>query len=275
MADTIQIVTDTTADLPEDLVEELGVTVVPLNVTLEGETFLDGTYPPEEFLAMMNRAKELPRTSQPSPGDFVKAFTPLLERGPVLCMTMSSKLSGTAQSATVAAQMFDDRVTVFDTLSATLAEGAQVIRAAELVDEGCTVEEVVAEITRYRDEHRALVAVSDLTNLVKGGRLPKWQGKLADLMKIKPLLHNVEGAIEPLEKIRGIDHMFQRVVERVRDETENIGERIVGISHAGNLERANWLADQVRPLGPKRIVMGDMGCVISTHAGPGAVIIGV
>ncbi|MFO8061233.1 MAG: DegV family protein [Bacillota bacterium] len=275
MAEKIQLVTDSTADLPGELVGELGVTVVPLNVTLEGETFLDGSRTPEEFLEMMKGAKELPRTSQPSPGDFVDTCKPLMERGPVLCITMSSKLSGTAQSASVAAQMLGDRVVVFDSLSATLAEGAQVVRAAELADEGLTIEEVVAELTRYRDEHRALVAVSDLTNLVKGGRLPKWQGKLADLMKIRPLLHNVEGAIEPLEKIRGIEHMFQRVVERVRDETENIGQRIVGISHAGNPEWARWLEDQIRPLGPKRIISGDMGCVISTHAGPGAIIVGV
>ncbi len=274
MGEPIQIVTDTTADLPGDVIEELGLTVVPLNVTLEGEHFLDGTRTPEAFLAMMAGAKELPKTSQPSPGDFIKAFTPLLEKGPVLCITMSSKLSGTAQSATVAAQMLGDRVTVFDSLSASLAEGAQVVRAAELVGEGGTVEEVVGELTRYRDEHMALMAVANMVNLVKGGRIPAWQGKLADLIGIRPLVHNVEGALEVLEKIRGADKLYQRVLDKVR-ETENIGDRIVGISHAGNPERAKWLADQIEVLGPKRIVMGDMGCVISTHAGAGAIVVGV
>lgn len=269
----VQIVTDSTADLTPDMVRELGVTVVPLNVTLEGETFKDGSMAPEEFLAAMKQARELPQTSQPSPGDFLEVFTDLVQHGPVLCITMSSKLSGTLQSAQVAAGMVEN-VTAFDSLSATLAEGAQVMRAVEMAEAGRDVDEIVGDLTQYRDKHRVFIAVSDLTNLVKGGRLSLWQGRLADFMRIKPVLHNKEGAIELLEKVRGLDQVFERAIELIAEQADNIQDRVVAVSHAGNPERAEWAVEQLRKLNPKDVIVGPMGCVISTHAGPGAVIMG-
>ncbi len=270
----IQIVTDSAGDLPPEVAEEHDITVVPLTVTLEGESFKDGEREPDQFLQDMRQAEDLPTTSQPSPGEFYEVFQSLQDRGPILCLCLSSQLSGTVQSAHVAAQMVEADVVVFDTLVATLAQGAQVIRAAELVAEGEDMDQIVSHLEWVREHQRAFIAIDDLTNLVKGGRLPRWKGRLADLMRLKPILHNVEGAIEPYERVRGTDKMFDRIFELMREEILDIDQRIVGISYAGNRDRAEWLADELSQFNPREILVGPMYSVISTYTGDNSLVVG-
>ncbi len=271
----IQIVADSAADLPKDIVEEYGITVVPLSVSHEGETFQDGDLTLSELLERMHRSRHLPQTSQPAPGEFLEVFNHLADAGPILCLTISEKLSGTIQSARLAATMTEADVDVFDTEVATLAEGAQVIRAAQLAREDRTRDEIIAYLEEYRKSQRAYPAFISLTNLVKGGRLPQWKGRIAEFFNVRVLGENRDGAIEVLEKVRGTDQLFARLMERFRQEAVDVEDRIIGISHADNLKWARWLAEQVAPFNPRDIVIGEMGAVIATHAGPGSVVLGV
>lgn len=273
-ANSIQIVTDSAGDLPPELAEQHDITVVPLSVNLEGETFQDGDRDPEQFLRDMREASELPKTSQPSPGEYYKVFQELGQRGPIICLCLSSELSGTVRSAEMAANMVESEVVVFDTLAATLAQGVQAVRAAEMVEEGADLDSIVSHLQWLREHQRIFIAIPDLTNLVRGGRLSRWRGKLADLMQLRPILHNVQGAIEPYERVRGTEQMFARIPELVREETCRIEERTIGISYAGNRDRAEWMAEQLSILNPRDIVIGPMYSVISTYTGDNAMVVG-
>ncbi len=272
----VQLVTDSAADLPDEILEEYGITCVPLTVSLGGRGFEDGTMSPSDFMDLMAGSKTLPTTSQPSPGAFLEVFERLAERGPILCMTISEKLSGTAQSARMAAQMLPDaEIEVFDTKAATSAEGAQVIRAAQLLREGKELGEVLDYLVNYRENMRIFQGFLDLTNLVKGGRLSRLQGRIADFMSIRVICHNVDGEIEMLEKIRGTEKMFARIIELIEAEGVDIEDRIMVISHAANLEWAEWLAEKVKKMNPRDVIIVPMGSVISTHAGAGSIVISV
>jgi len=275
-ASGVQLVTDSAADLPEELLNEYGITCVPLTVTQGEDTFEDGSIPIETFLDRMSQSRDLPTTSQPSPGAFYEVFERLAPKGPILCMTISEKLSGTAQSARMAAEMLPDaQIEVFDTKAATSAEGAQVLRAAQLLREGKDLEEVMDYLREYREHIRIFQGFLDLTNLVKGGRLSRLQGRIADFMNIRVLCHNVDGAIEVLEKVRGTEQLFARIVQLMQEQAVNIEDRLIIISHADNHEWAEWLAERAAALSPRDVMVLPMGAVIATHAGRGSVVISV
>ncbi len=240
------------------------------------ESFADGEKSIDEFLEWMKGSPELPTTSQPSPGAFFEVFEELAPKGPILCMTISEKLSGTAQSATMAKNMLPDAdIEIFDTKAATSAEAAQVIRAAQLLEEGRPLAEVLEYLETYRESIRIFQGFLNLTNLVKGGRLSRWQGRIAEFMNIRVLCHNVDGTIEVLEKVRGTEQLFERIVQLVTEQGVDIEDRILVISHADNREWATWLAKRVEALNPRDVMVIPMGSVIATHAGPGSVVISV
>jgi len=185
----IKIISDSSADLPKDLIEKYDISLVPLTIRIEGRDYLEKVdLTPQEFFAKMFSSEALPKTSQPSPASFAKAFSPFSADTEVLCFTISSGLSGTYQSACMGKELSDAKVTVFDTLAGSLGHGLQVIRAAQLAQQGHTVEEIVADLTEYRENMNILVLLNTLENIVKGGRLSKFQGSLAKILNIKVLL---------------------------------------------------------------------------------------
>lgn len=274
----VQLVTDSASDLPEDVLAEYGITCVPLTVTVGDETFLDGSVTPEKFIEIMETSPELPKTSQPSPGAFFEVFERLAPRGPILCMTISEKLSGTLGAAKIARDMLPDAdIHLFDTLAATAGEGAEVLRAAQLLREGMALPDVLEYLEKYRESIKVYQGFLDLSNLVKGGRLSRLGGTLAGIFNIRVVCHNVEGAIEVLEKVRGTEKLFQRLLELVLEQSRavDIKDRVVMITHVGNAERAEWLAEKARELGPREVLVTPAGAVIATYAGPGTVLISV
>ncbi|MFP4200943.1 MAG: DegV family protein, partial [Clostridia bacterium] len=230
------------------------------------------------FVEMMENSPELPRTSQPSPGAFFEVFERLAPRGPILCMTISEKLSGTIGAARIARDMLPDAdIHLFDTLAATAGEGAEVIRAAQLLREGTELPDVLVDLAKYRENIKVYQGFLDLGNLVKGGRLSRIGGTLASILNIRVICHNVEGAIEVLEKVRGTERLFERIHELVLEQSRvvDMEERIVVITHADNPDRAEWLAERVRKLRPREVLVAPAGAVITTHAGRGTVLISV
>ena len=267
--------TDSSCDLPRELVERWGITTVPLSVEIDGEVFREGQdITPRAFYEKMAHSTVLPKTAGPSPAAFVEAFRTLSEAGPVICITISSKLSGTHESARLAIELSGADVTLFDSRTASVGQGLQVLRACELDRTGRAPSEVVAELSTYREEMNTLILLSTLENIVKGGRLSRFQGNLSKALDIRVLLHDVDGEVVLLEKVHGRKKLIGRALQTICDLRPDLSDRDVGISHFNNPDDAEALrlalSDRCRPRG---FVVNEMGPTMATYAGEGGLIV--
>lgn len=271
----LQVVTDSSCDLPEELIKEHNIRVIPLTISIDDHSYLERVeITPEVFYEKMANSSNLPKTSQPTPAAFATAFRELSDAGQVICLTISSKLSGTYQSACLGRDLAGVDASVFDTLAGSLGHGLQVLRACKLGQAGYTAKEVVAELTEYRQRMKILILLNTLENIVKGGRLSKFQGALASILNIKLLLHNVEGAVELLEKVRGSKRFLRRVMETIHDFCPDMSERDVGITDFLNPVGSEQIQQALREQNPPRsIITNSMGATMATYAGHGGMII--
>lgn len=272
---TSHLVTDSSCDLPKELLERCGVTVVPLSVDIGGAEFREGVdITPHEFYEKMAKSATLPKTSQPSPAAFAEVFDAHADDGPVICLTMSSKLSGTYQSACLGSDLSRADVSVFDSLTGSLGLGLQVLRAREMLDAGCGTTEVTAGLATYRSEMNTLVLLNTLENIVKGGRLSKFQGTLSKVLDVRVLLHDVEGAVVPLEKVHGRRKLIDRAVQTVLGMRPDLSDRKVGITHFNNLADAEALKQTLAELcHPRGFIINEMGPTMATYAGEEGMIV--
>jgi DegV family protein with EDD domain len=272
----IQIVTDSSADIPQPLLEKYKIQIVPLTIQVNGREYLEGfDISPEEFYREMFASTELPKTSQPSPAYFAKIFNEFSKRGQILCFTLSSKLSGSFTSANLGKELAKNpEVVVFDTEAGSIGHGLQVLKAAEMVQKGFSMEKILFELNKYRKEMNFLILLDTLENIVKGGRLSRFQGSLAKLLHIKAILHNVEGNVEILEKARGKQKSLQRVIQLVGERCNEFSNRIIGITHVDNLPEAEFLAHELNnQYHPREIIIHEMGSTIATYAGKAGLIV--
>ncbi len=266
------IVTDSTSDIPPALAEELGITVVPLNVTIEGETFSDGTISLEEFFRRMNAARELPKTSQPSVGAFIEAFRGRLKHcSEVVCITISHKLSGTHESATEAARTVGERVHVLDTLNLSWGEGYQVIEAARAAASGATVEQIKARFDELRSRVNMIVGLDSVENLAKGGRIGKVAAIVGGLLKMRVMLTVApDGSFEPVGRARGAIAGMQASVDWVATRIDAKCPADFAVQHALSQDKADWLEQAIRArFNVRELLVIEAGAVISTHTGTG------
>ncbi|RFB15431.1 DegV family protein [Bacillus sp. HNG] len=272
----IKLVTDSSADLPIELLQKYDITVVPMNVSIEGKDFREGVdLTPQQFFKKMFASAELPKTSQPSPATFAEAYSRLPADSDILCLTISSGLSGTYQSATMGKDLTENTVTVFDTLAGSLGHGMQILRAAELAEKGHSVDEIITNLTEYRENMNIYILLDTLENIVKGGRLSKFQGSLAKLLNIKVLLQRGNGGtVEIFEKIRGKKKSQKRLLEVIKQSKPDFSETVFGITHTGNIEEAEALKKEIiAQCHPKDVMLNYMGATMGTYAGKGGMII--
>ncbi|RJE49280.1 MULTISPECIES: DegV family protein [unclassified Dehalobacter] len=272
----MHIVTDSSADVPKDLLEKHCIHVVPLAIRVNGKEYTEGEdITPEYFYQEMYASAELPKTSQPAPAKFAQVFQELSGKGPVLCLTISSYLSGSFASANLGRELSGNaEVTIFDTLAGSLGHGLQVLKAVEFCEAGLAFDAVLSGLTKMRDEMKFLILLDTVENIVKGGRLSKFQGSLAKILDIKAILHNVDGRAEMLEKIRGRNKSLSRLIELVGERCSDLTGRIIGITHVDNLTDAQAIAAELQKrYHPKKIIINQMGATIATYAGKKGIIV--
>ena len=201
----ITLVTDSTSDLPQDLRGRLGVRVVPLYVNLSGAIYRDWEeITPTEIFQKVREGAAFPTTSQPSPEDFARACRGAVGAAAhVPALHSSGSPSGAVPSAERGAQEFPGRVTVVDTQAASLGVGMMVLRAKELLEEGQSLEAVLAELERLRRDHFVRFSVATLEFLKRGGRIGGAQAFLGALLNLKPVLTLKEGRVEAAGRARG------------------------------------------------------------------------
>ena len=273
----VKIVTDSTADLPQQVAQELDITVVPLNVHFGEETFLDGVdLDSDSFFQRLTTEPRLPTTSQPSVGAFLEVYRGLLDAGhEVVSIHISSKLSGTMNSALQAQEQLDagPRLAVVDSMQAGLALGVVATAAAHAVQDGASHGDTVELAPRISERVRLFVLLETLEYLQKGGRIGKAQAFLGSLLHIRPILTVREGEVHPLERVRA----RQRGLERLCQLAAECGTlQQVAICHSTTPEEALALEERMQPLlAGGRIIQARFGPVLGTHVGPGAIAIAV
>jgi DegV family protein with EDD domain len=272
----IKIVTDSTAYLPEDTVRQRDIRVVPLYIHFGEEAFKEGIdISDQEFYARLKEAPVLPTTSQPSAGEFHQVFEELTEAGhEIVTLTISSKLSGTWNSAMAAKEMLPEAgISVVDSLSTAVGLHLMVDAAFEAAAAGATRQEIVEKIEKIKQESHLWFVVDTLEYLAKGGRIGNARAFMGTLLKVKPILFLQEGAIEPLEQVRSKRKAQARMIEIVAECVGSNGPQAkVAVLNALVPEEAQALGQELtKRLGCAPPLMGNLGPVIGTHTGPGVV----
>ena len=273
----VKIVTDSLSDITGDLAQELGVTVVPLTVFFGQESFLDRvTMTTDEFYYRLTHGTIWPTTTQPPPVDFINVYNKLAkETDEILVVTLSSKLSGTYQSAMQAKDMMEGkcRIEVIDSLMVALSMGLIVISAAKAAKAGANLD-ALADLVRKAMSRSHLIAYFDtLKYLAKGGRIGKAQGLLGAMLSIKPILTVKDGEMSPLTRLRsraaGMDYLYNSAASYSHIEE-------LAVEHATTPDEADELVERLSSLHPKeRIYRSTLSPVVGTHAGPGAMAVSV
>lgn len=274
------IVTDSTCDLPANIVTDLGITVIPMEFQLDGTTYLN--YPDGrdyDFHAFYDalRAGKASTTSQVNYQTFLDTFTPILESGrDILYLAFSSGLSGTYNGSVIAANDLMEKypgskVISVDTLAASVGEGLLVYTAAKKREEGLALDELAQWVTDNRLHLCHWFTVDDLNHLKRGGRISPAVAIIGTALGIKPVMHvDDEGHLIPVSKVRGRRKSLDALVEHMAETCDKPESQTIFIGHGDSKEDAEYVAKLVRQkFKVKNIILNYIGPVIGSHSGPG------
>ncbi|MBK9179931.1 MAG: DegV family protein [Acidimicrobiales bacterium] len=267
----IRVVTDSSCDLPQGLADELGIRIVPLTIRFGGDELVDRRdLTASEFWRRCAASPVLPETAAPAPGQFEEAYRAAAAEGAdgVVAICLSGALSATLQAADAAGRAVADVIPVrtVDSRSVTMGLGMIAVEAARRGRDGAALDEVVAVAGDLAARTRVYGALDTLENLKKGGRIGSAQALLGSLLSIKPIIEVRDGKVEPEGKQRTRTRALAYLADKVRSQgkVENLA-----VMHADAPDVDEFVAS-LRPLYAGEIVVGDIGPVIGTHSGPGA-----
>ena len=278
----IQIVTDSSAHLPPDQRQQHDITVIPLKAIFGTTTYRDGVdLTNQQFYSMLPKAKEHPTTSQPSAGEFMEVYRPILEAGKeIVSLHLPSKLSGTYASACAAKTELEAQfrkalpITIVDTPWISMALGMLCLAAAQAAEAGKSREEVTAVVNALIPKLNLIFLLDTLEYLRRGGRIGGAKAFLGTLLNVKPLLHLENGQVEPLEQQRSRTRGLKRLLD-ILGERADQKPLHVSVLHAEAPQEAAALEKQIRDrFNVREFYMTEIGPVVGVHTGPCAVGIG-
>lgn len=276
------IVTDSTSDLPEEIINTLGIKVIPLTFEIEGKSYLDhpkdsGWNLHEFYDKLRNGEKSV--TSLINTGTFIEEFTPILQDGfDILYIAFSSALSGTYNSCMIAIEELkgsypDAKMIAIDSKCASVGEGLLVYSAAKKKEAGMNIEDLQDWIQENMLKVCHWFTVDDLNHLKRGGRVSALSATIGTALNIKPVLHvDNEGHLIPMEKVRGRKKSIVELFHHMEKTCINPEEQTIFIGHGDTKEDAEYLADLIKEKLPvKEIIITYVGPVVGTHSGPGTI----
>ncbi len=271
----IRIVTDTVSDVPDHLIDELGVTLIPMVIKFGQEEVKDRVeISMPEFLARLTSTKEAVRTSQPSPGEFMAAYRKAAEGGAtVVSIQPSMKFSGAYQTACIARDLVADegiRVEVVDTRNASMGQGWAVIQAARAALAGLSLEQVLERVRFVSDRVRTYLTLDTLSYLQRNGRLGRVQALVGSLLNLKPILQVKEGELALADAAVGAGQVMGRLVATVRRNIREGARVALGVVHVQARERAEQLRQELnRVYEVVETIVTETGPAIAANVGPG------
>lgn len=269
------VLVDSSSDIPLERCQQEGIVVVPMPVSIEGKTYLEGIEIfPDDFYPRFSTFTELPKTSQPNPGTLKETYEKILAQGhEVVAIHLSSGLSSTYTTALLVRDMCSqpEKIHVIDSLGASLGYGLLALQANQILKKSHSWEEAEPQILERRKQMRYIFTIDTLEYLVKGGRVSKTAGFIGGLLDVKPLLHiTPDGRIEPFAKVRSRKAAIRKLMDVMLEEIRNPENQEIGISHAYCTEDAEFLANEIRNhIHVKDILISKIGCVVGSHTGPG------
>ena len=268
----IRIITDSTCDISIKKADEMGVEIVPLKVTIDGRTYLDKfELTNEEFYEKMAKAEEIPVTTLAAPHDFINIFNQYPEDD-IVCITVSSKLSGTYQSAVIAkAETERDNVYLVDSCNVTIGAAILVENAVKMAENGVSAADIAAKLNEIAPKIELYAVVDTLKYLVRGGRLGKASGAIGTVLGIKPVLRVRDGNIESVGKERGMAKAMAKMKALVMESDYADNGYGITYGHSNNEEGMNSFIELMNTDGNRYSI----GSVVGTHVGPGAVGVAV
>jgi len=272
-----KILADSCCDVTEEMKTETGVELIPLTMRLNEQEFIDDhTLDIKAYLKAMKESRTAPKTSCPSIQDFINKFK---EWDNIFVVTVSSKLSGTYNAAMQAKALileeFKDKfIHVFDSMSAVAGETLVHLKIHECLKNNLKNSEVIEKVTNYIKDMKTFFLLESIDNLAKSGRLNPIVAKAASILSIKPIMGSDNGTIRLVDKVRGYERAFQRLVDVIGEEGSHLEERILSIAHCNCIQRALKFKEQVmKRYHFKDIVIVEMGGVSSTYADQGGLVI--
>lgn len=271
----VAVVTDSTAYIPAEIIEELNIRVVPQVLIWGEESFEDGVdIQPDEFYERLNNASVMPTTSQVTIASFNKIFNQLVaEDYEILAVLISDQLSGTIDSAVQSREGFPGKpIEIVNSHSVAMALGFQAITAARAANDGATLSECREVAEQARDHTGVVFAVDTLEFLHRGGRIGGASRYLGAALNIKPILEVKGGRVEAVERVRTRKKSFHRIVEMVDERVAGRKPVHLATLHANVPEEAKLLLAQAEErIGASESVFSEISPVVGTHAGPGTV----
>jgi DegV family protein with EDD domain len=274
----VKIITDSTADLPQWMYDAHDIAVIPLYVIFDGQEAYkqDVELSKRDFYSRMRKIKALPKTAQPTPDEFLEYYKRLTEDGSsLISIHISGKMSGTVQSARLAASSLPERdIVIVDSAQVSACLGLVVEGAARAAEAGRSKEEVLALVDRLKEMVRVYFIVDSLEYLHKGGRIGAASNLIGNLLSIKPVLDIKNGLIAPVEKIRGKAKALERIAQLLEEETRKHGPMRYLLCHAGqesDLEVWRELLFPRIPYSNREDI--ELGGVVGAHAGPGTMAV--
>ncbi|MCH5463628.1 DegV family protein [Levilactobacillus tujiorum] len=269
----IKIVTDSSAGLTDQQIQDYNITIIPLTVMIDDTIYVEReSITNKEFIEKMKSSKSLPKTSQPPLGKFVETFDKLGQDGSaVICFNMLAAISGTVHTAEQAAQLSKTDVTVVDSQYTDQALAFQVIEAAKLAGEGADKQAILDRAAAVRDHTKLFMGIVTLENILKGGRLSRAAGMLTSLLNIKIVLQVTGGELKIRAKGRGmktIDRYFDKVYDQIKQTPDIMS---IGISHVEAFDSVDKIQGELHEILPdKNVLVRETVPIIATHGGPGA-----
>lgn len=270
----IALVTDSTADLPEVFTRECDAHVIPLRVLFGEKEFYDGEISSEEFYTRLAAAQELPRTSQPSPADFVRLYSKLLEEyQEIISIHISSGLSGTFNAARLAKEKLKGRIHLVDSKTISLGIGMMILEATRLIREGLDADNILAKLFKARTNIETLFTLDTLEYLQKGGRIGKVQSIMGTFLNIKPIVRvGDEGIYHTYGRARSQERALTSIVQAFQDLSNGRKRIRFGVAHGAAHQAGTYLKEKLEnALQMPASIFTQVGPVIGVHTGPGTV----
>lgn len=267
----IKIITDSTSYITKEYAEKENITVVPLSYVFDGISYKEGFKGEfDEFFQKLGSTKLFPTTSQPPAGEFVEAFENAFkdDYDEIVVILLSSKLSGTYNSAVLAQNMLENKsITIIDTLTSASNLRFLVEDAVEMVKEGKSSDEIKEFIEEKKNNMKVYLTADTLEYLSRGGRLSTFQSTVGNLLNIKPIIQLKEGELSLLEKTRGKNKAIEGTIEKVPEDVSKIA-----VCHALNIDEAKKVKGILEEKFPNALIsLDDLGPVIGAHLGPKAI----
>ena len=275
--DKIKIITDGSCDLSHEVLNKFNINVVPLGVSFGEEHYTAGVdIDNKEFYAKMKESKELPKTFCPSPENFCKEYQ--CEEDKIIVIALSSKLSGTYNSASLARDLYlsehkEKDIRVIDSMTGSIGAGLLLIKAAKMISEGKDIDEIVEAIENLKEKISFYGTLETLENAIKGGRINPLAGKIIGALNFKAIVQIKDGVVKPIDKARGESKSIKKVANYITSSIEDTKDKILCLMHANCPEKAHKLLSIIEKTHKfDEVYISEVGPVMGTYTSEGAVL---